>query len=76
MDIWIFVILSLLLVWIIFYQFYEAKWKAAAGRIKSKSLRNIVKGFLKVSYAVSLIAVVLIWVMKIASLFSNKGDKA
>lgn len=76
MDIRIFIILSLLLVWIIFYQFYKAKWTAAARLIKSKSLRNMVKGFLKISYAVSLIAVVLIWVIKIASLFSNKGGKA
>jgi ABC-type sulfate transport system permease component len=76
MDIWIFVILSVLLIWIIFYKFYAAKWKAASDRIKSKPLRNAVKVFLKLSYVVSFVAIVLGWVFSIVSVFSNKGNKS
>jgi ABC-type sulfate transport system permease component len=76
MDIWIFVILSILLVWIIFYRYCHEEWNAAADRIKSKRLRTAVKVFLKVSYVVSIIAVVAGYVYQIVSLFSKKEDKA
>lgn len=76
MDIWIFVILSILLVWIIFYRYCHEAWNAAADRIKSKRLRTTAKVFLKVSYVVSIIAVVAGYIFQIVSLFSKKGDKA
>lgn len=76
MDIWIVVILSVLIVWIVFYLYYKTKWNAAADRIKSKGLRNAVKIFLKVSYVVSIIAVIAGYIFQIVSLFSNKNNKA
>ncbi len=75
MDIAIFIILSILLVWMIFYRFYSAKLDAACNRIKSVRLRNMVKILLKVTYVISVIVVVVVYVFKIVSLFSNKGDK-
>ena len=76
MDIWIFVILAILLTWIIFYSFYKEKWNAAADRIQSKGWRTTAKVFLKISYVLSLIGIVVTFIFQIASLFSNKGNKA
>ncbi len=77
MAIWGFIIPAVLIIWIILYQIFSEQWKASADKIKSKGLRNTVKIFLKLSYVVSIIVVVLGWVWRIASLFSNKsGDKA
>jgi hypothetical protein len=76
MNIWLAVILSILLVWIIFYRYCHEEWKAAAGRIKSKKLRTMVKVFLKVSYVVSIIATVAIYIFQIVRLFSRKEGNA
>lgn len=76
MSIWGFIIPAVLILWIIFYQLFSKKWKALADKIKSKGLRNTIKAFLTLSYIVSIIAIVLGWVLRIASLFSSKGDKA
>ena len=64
------------LAWLLIYRLFDKKIEAACERIRSTSLRKVVKGFLKVTYVLSVVAVVLIYAYRIFTMFSNKENKA